>query len=239
MRLRFAKRGDVRLVSHHDLLRCLERMLRRSDLPVAHTQGFSPHPRLTFPLALALGIEGRREVLEIEMAQPLEPSEVLRRLAEVSPPGLDFLDAEPARPGRAARVEAACYALAIPAERRSSTVAAATEFLASPSWPFLRQRPDRSVEVDLRPFVLSLELDAAGMLRFRLRITPTGSARPEEVAAALGLRDLLAEGAILIRTDVELAPDSPAERDLAPATSGEPAAAPPDSTGPQPERTTA
>ena len=62
VRLRFAKRGDLRLVSHHDVVRAFERMLRRAELPVAHSQGFNPRPKVVFPLSLALGIEGRREI---------------------------------------------------------------------------------------------------------------------------------------------------------------------------------
>ena len=75
LRLRFAKRGDLRLVSHHDLMRCLERMLRRAQIPMAMSQGFNPRPKIVFALALGLGIEGRREVVDLELAEPMEPAE--------------------------------------------------------------------------------------------------------------------------------------------------------------------
>src|ERR1700676_3544117 len=91
VRLRFSKSGDLRLVSHHDLLRCLERLLRRAEVPVAQSQGFNPRPKIVFTLALALGIEGRREVRELALAEPMEPAEVRRRLCASAPPGLDFL----------------------------------------------------------------------------------------------------------------------------------------------------
>ncbi len=45
VRLRFAKCGDLRLISHRDIMRCLERMLRRAGIPIAFTQGFNPGPR--------------------------------------------------------------------------------------------------------------------------------------------------------------------------------------------------
>src|SRR5438067_13779506 len=94
LRLHFAKRGDLRFVSHHDLMRCVERVLRRAALPVAESQGFNPRPKVVFALAMGLGIEGLREVVEIELTGPLAPDESLRRLADESPPGLDWLDAE-------------------------------------------------------------------------------------------------------------------------------------------------
>jgi radical SAM-linked protein len=207
VRLRFAKLGDLRLVSHHDLMRCLERMARRAELPLARSQGFNPRPKIAFTLALGLGIEGHREVVEMELAEPLEPSELLRRLAEVSPPGLEWLGAEPAGSNRSAQARALHYALPIPADRRDLARAALADFLARDRWPFTRHRPDRAVEIDLRPFVIEANLEEPdGVLRFRLATSPGGSARPEELIEALGLRDLLGRGAVLARTEVELAP---------------------------------
>ena len=206
VRLRFAKRGNLRLVSHHDLLRCLERLLRRAEIPMAHSQGFNPRPKIVFAQALGLGIEGLREVVDLELAEPLDVAEALRRLRAVSPPGFDWLECGDAPPGRAARVQAAEYCMAIPEPRRDDARSALARLCDSTHWPYTRHRPDRTSEFDLRPFVLDAALDGAGVLSFRMKIEPSGSARPEEVIEALGLRDLLAEGAVLVRREVELAP---------------------------------
>lgn len=212
VRLRFAKRGDLRLISHHDLMRCVERMLRRAALPVAHSQGFNPRPKMVFPLALALGIEGAREVLELELAEPQDAEEVRRRLAATAPAGLDFLEAEELGPGRAGQVAAASYALPVPREHADACHAALARFLASDHWTHLRHRPDkgRTRAVDLRQATTEASLDADGVLRFRLTMTTQGSARPEEVVGALGLTDVLTQGGVLVRTDVELASLTPA-----------------------------
>ena len=172
------------------------------------SQGFNPRPKIVFALALALGIEGRREVVELELAEPMEPAEVLRRLAAVSPPGLDWLEAEAVAPGRRAagrggpvRPGRSPPTAATPPDRAWPT------FLASDAaGPTPGTGPTATVAIDLRPFVLEAELDPLGVLRFRLKMTPDGSARPEEVIDALGLRDLLGQGAVLVRTEVELAP---------------------------------
>src|SRR3954463_9512313 len=81
IRLRFAKQGDLRLVSHHDLMRCLERMVRRARLPVAHSQGFNPRPKIVFTLAWGVGMEGRREVVNLALTEPMDAAEVHRRLS--------------------------------------------------------------------------------------------------------------------------------------------------------------
>ncbi|HMP04496.1 MAG TPA: TIGR03936 family radical SAM-associated protein [Gemmatales bacterium] len=93
IRLRFRKDGDLRFVSHHDLMRLMERLLRRAAMPLRTSEGFHPKPRIVFAHALALGIEGWDEVVEIELQQHLSPSEVLARLNAAAPTPLVFHDA--------------------------------------------------------------------------------------------------------------------------------------------------
>ncbi len=205
VRLRFAKCGDLRLVSHHDLMRCLERMLRRARVPISMTQGFNPRAKMTFALALGLGIESRGEVVDLELSEPCEPSELLDRLASVAPPGFDWIDARSLPPGATApRPRSADYQFPIPGERRDEARAALEEFLAAETWPAVRRRQGREQTLDLRPHVVSADLSGDGFLRFRLRVSPDGSARPEDVLAALRLRDLLDDGAVITRTQVDL-----------------------------------
>jgi radical SAM-linked protein len=208
LRLRFAKRGDLRLVSHHDIMRCLERMVRRARIPLATSQGFTPRPKIVFALALGLGIEGRDEVVDVELSEPREPADVLRRLAEAAPPGFDWLDVEALPPSAPApRPVAVEYCFSVPAARREAARTALASLLTSASCPVTRRRPDRDREltIDLRPFLIDAELTDEGMLRARLRVCPEGSARPEELLETLGLRDLLDQGSVLSRTHVELA----------------------------------
>ena len=91
MRFRFRKDGALRLLSHHDLMRCFERMLRRAALPVRQSQGFHPKPRLIFALSLPLGVIGCEEVAELELDEILPPEEVRERLVRQAPPGMEIL----------------------------------------------------------------------------------------------------------------------------------------------------
>jgi radical SAM-linked protein len=192
------------MVSHHDLMRCLERTLRRAKIPMAHSQGFNPRPKVVFPLALALGIAGEREVVELELADAMDPDELLWRLQAASPPGFDFLEAELTTSSRSPQADAVRYELRLPEDRRVVAKSTLAAFLGSSTWPYVRHREGRSIKLDLRPFVLEARLDAAGVLQLRMKMAPNGSARPEEIIDALGLRDLLEQGAILTRKDVEL-----------------------------------
>jgi radical SAM-linked protein len=205
LRLRFAKCGDLRLVSHHDLMRCLERMLRRAQVPIAMTQGFNPRPKVVFASALAVGIESCCEVVDLELSEACEPSALLARLRTVAPPGFDLKDVRPlpqgASPPRPLSVE---YCIPIPADRQNAAELSLQSLLTSTTWPLSRRRPHRESTFDLRPQLIAAELTTKGLLRFRLKVSPDGSARPEELLEALALRDLIDRGLVLSRTDLEL-----------------------------------
>jgi radical SAM-linked protein len=207
VRIRFRKGGDLRLVSHHDLLRCFERMLRRADLPFRVTEGYHPKPRLVFALSLALGVVGRDEAVELELAAAVPPEEVAQRLARQAPAGLEILSARRIDPKTTGHVRRVCYRLPVPPGRAAELPPRLAALLAAPECWVERTRPQRR-RFDLRPYLNGLRLDGPE-LEIDLAVTPTGSARPDEVLAQLGLDDLLAAGAVLHRTTVELDDETP------------------------------
>jgi radical SAM-linked protein len=90
-RIRFAKTGLLRWISHRDLARLWERLVRRAELKLSMTEGFHPKPRIGFPSALALGVEGLNEVVELELAEELKVNELFDRLQSDEQPGLEIL----------------------------------------------------------------------------------------------------------------------------------------------------
>ncbi|MEB3308547.1 MAG: TIGR03936 family radical SAM-associated protein, partial [Cyanobacteriota bacterium] len=93
LRIGFAKTGSLALISHLDLLRLLERALRRTGMPVSFTGGFHPLPRLQVALPLPLGVEGTGEWLDLEFTAAVEPAAVRERLQQELPPELTLLSA--------------------------------------------------------------------------------------------------------------------------------------------------
>src|SRR4051812_6856360 len=157
VRIRFRKSGDLRLVSHLDLMRSLERLLRRARLPFRRTEGFHPTPRLVLAQALPLGVVGHAEVMELELTEQVDPDEVLRRLREQAPPGIEFLSARRLPVNVTARPRRAAYRIALddpPADLHDRI----TTFLAgSESWAE-RERP-KPRAVNIRPYVESLVVE--------------------------------------------------------------------------------
>lgn len=230
VRIRFRKAGDLRLVSHHDLLRCFERMLRRAGLPFQSSHGFNPRPRLVFALSLPLGTAGLDEVADLELREDVAPDEVRARLAAVAPAGLEVLDVRRTDARAAPRVVGASYRVPLSPGCHADLAARVAALLAAPECWVERTRPHHR-RFDLRPFVAGLRL-LPDALEMDLRVTPQGAARPEEVLHVLGLGDLPASGVVVERTRLEITdanpqPDPPARR--APGTSpGAGAAAGPD-----------
>jgi len=91
-RFAYAKEGAALTLSHLDLLRSWPRALRRAGLPVAYSQGYHPHPRLSFTPALPMGMPSLGEQVEIMLKSELPPAEVMARLGGVLPEGVRLLE---------------------------------------------------------------------------------------------------------------------------------------------------
>ena len=94
LRVRFAKTGSMALLSHLDLMRMLERALRRSCLPISYTGGFHPLPRIQIALALPLGAQANSEWMDLEFTESLAPESMQLALQPLLPEGIVLLAAE-------------------------------------------------------------------------------------------------------------------------------------------------
>lgn len=91
-RIRFAKYGIVRYIGHLDVMRYFQKVVRRSDLPVKYSQGFTPHQIMSFGLPLGLGITSDGEYMEIEFEDGITSDEIMARLKANVTEGFDVLD---------------------------------------------------------------------------------------------------------------------------------------------------
>jgi radical SAM-linked protein len=93
VRLTFHKGEPLKYISHLDLLRAWERMLRRAGLPVAYSQGFNPHMKVTIAMPLPVGCTGEGEIADVIMEERLAPEEILAALVPACPEGMAIIDA--------------------------------------------------------------------------------------------------------------------------------------------------
>ena len=92
VRLWFKKDGLAVYISHLDMNRCMTRAVRRADIPLWYTEGFNPHPYMTFLMPLPLGQTGMREPLDIRIEGEMTFSEIKKRLNAVMPEGIEIVD---------------------------------------------------------------------------------------------------------------------------------------------------
>lgn len=172
----YAQRADARFLSHLEVARVFERALRRADLPLKLSQGFNPRPYLSFALPLAVGVAGRSEYLEIELADSVPAEEIAKRLAAELPSGFKVKAVRPAVPG-------------IPA---LPSLVAAAAYLARPFW----QPEPTAAAVELAVTeLLSREEISAGEKGKERNIRPgIWRVRPRVLKGRLHLSLLLAAG---------------------------------------------
>ena len=112
IRLRYTKRGRLRFTSHRDFQRAFERALRRAEVPMAYSAGFTPHPKVSYANAAPTGTGSEAEYLEIALTEHRDPEKLRELLDESMPAGLDIIDAVEARTsGLADRLTASVWEL--------------------------------------------------------------------------------------------------------------------------------
>ncbi|AGL15029.1 TIGR03936 family radical SAM-associated protein [Actinoplanes sp. N902-109] len=135
IRLRYAKRGPLRFTSHRDFARAFERALRRAGAPIAFSQGFTPHPKISYASAAPTGVGSEAEYLEIGLQAPVDPAQLRAALDAALSPGLDVLDAVVAPEGGggslADRIDASRWLIELPMIEPEIARQAVEAFLAA------------------------------------------------------------------------------------------------------------
>ena len=210
VRLRYAKRGKIRWISHRDVARALERAFRITELPLAFTEGFSPRPKVSFGLALSTGHESEAEYLDLVLAEEIDLDELSVALTEALPEGMAVTGAVPLAERAPAlqeavtavvwRVEPVCTDGApIGASVLGAHIERALEL---PALPTSRRRKGREVEEDVRPVIRRCELRETNPVSLEMElITQPRSAKPGDILAAIAratdFQDGMAEARVL------------------------------------------
>lgn len=204
LRVRFAKLGKVRFTSHRDVARIWERAIRRAEIPIAYSQGFTPRPKVSFGFALSTGYESDSEFIDLELedtaANPAMPgADQLDRLpatlSDALPSGMDVtaiavIDAGAESLQQA--VHSCSWDISLRDVDPDVVGAAVARILAAETIPVTRERKGKPVKDDLRPGVLDLALvrsEAGGVHLYAELGCQPRALRPSELLGAMDLRD--------------------------------------------------
>lgn len=92
VRLRFSKTGRLKYISHLDINRAMSRALKRAQIPLWYTEGFNPHPYMSFSLPLSLGVESLCESVDLRIIGDITNDEIKNRLNNVLPQDIKIVD---------------------------------------------------------------------------------------------------------------------------------------------------
>ncbi|MFC9845124.1 TIGR03936 family radical SAM-associated protein [Streptomyces sp. NPDC060223] len=158
IRLRYTKRGRLRFTSHRDFQRAFERALRRAEVPMAYSAGFTPHPKVSYANAAPTGTGSEAEYLEIALTQARDPDKLRDLLDESMPVGLDIIEAVEARTsGLADRLTASVWELRLDGVDPAEAERAVEAFKAADVVEVQRKAKNGIRTFDARAAVASLE----------------------------------------------------------------------------------
>ncbi|MGR3177043.1 MAG: TIGR03936 family radical SAM-associated protein [Candidatus Anammoxibacter sp.] len=203
IRLRFKKFGDKIFISHLDFMRLFERALRRAQIPVSMTKGFNPRHKLSFPLALQLGIEGQDEVMELELDEFIKPIELLERLKEQLPDGITLGSPELISLNHKSKVTSVEYKIEFDTSNMPEDIKF-DNLLNQETLNVYRHKGRSEKKIDIRPSIRGVSKDESGII-MHIKATNSGMAKPKEVLTALGIKTKEPSNPVrIIRTHVNI-----------------------------------
>lgn len=213
LRVTFSRGDEMKYITHLDQVRAWERALRRAGVPLAYSEGFTPHAQIALASPLPVGTTSDAELMDVYLTERMPPREFIERVAAQLPPAMRIAAAEEmgmGLPALQAQVRAAAWEVDVVPPDGCDVEGAVAAFLAAERVPWEHRREDEVRAYDIRALVKSMDVErrdyGIARLRMLLRSDSGGSGRPEQVAAALGLPAPVR----IHRTRIVLAASSPA-----------------------------
>ena len=194
LRIKFGRGEEIKFISHLDIMRLWDRAFHRAHIPLAYSEGFNPHPKMSLAAPLAVGVTSEAELMDVFVARAVTPHWFTSALNQQLPPGITILGVFQAAltlPSLQSQVRYAEYRVQLETEAAVKDVeAAAAGLLLTEHLPWQHRRDTGQRSYDLRALIDDLRVASiAGSeytLEMRLRCDSGGAGRPEQVVLALG-----------------------------------------------------
>ena len=185
--IRFGKQPRLRFISHLDLQRFFQRAVNRTGLPIAWSQGFNPHPVMSFGSALALGWTSDYEVIDIKLSAPMgrkRTEDAVRAALPEDLPVLEVRMIDDRHPAPMALVKMSDYRVRLEGENARAVIDQIPSFLEREEVLAVKKTKSGEKQINARPMVVSLEALPDG-LAARLMLTERESIKPDLLVALL------------------------------------------------------
>jgi len=180
--------GDIRFISHKDMMRLFQRALARATLPVRYSQGFNPHAKISITLPRPVGVSSDEEVLVIQFSDPIDGEAALTKLMQQMPVGIELVEVNRLARGERwtpVRVE---YCIHLEDNTQENLQAQVRKIIDSEELIVERtlHKNGHTRRFDARPYITDVTLNGHAV-HFTLLVTREGTLRPVEFARLLEL----------------------------------------------------
>jgi len=197
LRIRFTRGEEIKFISHLDIMRLWQRAFNRAGIPLAYSEGFNPHPRMSLAAPLALGVTSEAELMDIVLTRWSSPQAFIAAVGRQLPHGIGIMQVLPLGlnlPSLQSQVRFAEYHVTVATELSGEEVTARLDSLLDrESIPWTHKRDTGPRTYDLRKLVEDAWLiesrPQACTIGMRLQCDSNGSGRPEQVTMAAGFPD--------------------------------------------------
>ena len=189
-RIKFRKYGVMKFIGHLDVMRFFQKMMRRADVPIAFTGGFSPHMVMSFANPLGVGVTSDGEYFDIELSEEIDMQAAVERMNAVSVEGIDIVNMVPISDDKKQTgmsiVAAADYISNVKhgtfPEGWQEKVAG---FMEQPEILIVKATKKSEKEVDIKPMIYQFEIRTEGVY-MQVATGSVENLKPELVMQALG-----------------------------------------------------
>ncbi|MEJ6950461.1 TIGR03936 family radical SAM-associated protein [Natronospora cellulosivora (SeqCode)] len=190
IRAKFEKLEGVRYISHLELMDSFRRAFRRAELPLAYSKGFNPHIILSLGNPLKVGMLGRGEYFDLELAENITPDNFINKVNEKLPSDIKILEAKQINntsKSLMALIDTAVYDYNMKYKVENFEEEQVLQsFLAEEKIEVLRKRKRKKDRlIDIRPLILDADILAPGKWRFKVQSGSSGNLRAEELIRSL------------------------------------------------------
>lgn len=186
VRIKFSKTGVMKFIGHLDTMRFFQKAIRRADIPVAYSEGFSPHMIMSFAAPLGVGTTSSGEYFDMQLAKEMPTKEIVRRLNTAMTEGVEILSAVCVEDGKASKamslVAAADYEVTFREGREfvPDWEEKLEEYLSLPEIFVFKKTKRSERTVDIKPFIYRHKIQD-GKLFLQLAAASSNYTKPEQV----------------------------------------------------------
>lgn len=167
IRIKFSKQGVMKFIGHLDIMRYFQKAIRRADIDIVYSEGFSPHMVMSFAAPLGVGLTSNGEYMDIEVKGSLSSKEAVARLNAVMADGIEILSWRQVPEGKAGKamslVAAADYTVTVPGgilseNVRKDAAGMLEAFMGQEEITVIKKSKKSEKEADIKPMIYSLSL---------------------------------------------------------------------------------